>query len=101
MRSERKWKMMAQTSMLFHICKPYDAAVWVKHSVLAQKPASFPGNCLNGNNLSIYVGNLVFATGIRRESFKFSGMIVLCFLAEIFQDADLGEPFPILGPQIR
>ena len=32
---------------------------------------------------------------MRRESFKFSGVMVLCFLAEIFKDAGLGESSPI------
>jgi hypothetical protein len=73
---------------------PYDAAVWVRHSVLAQKPASIPGDCLNGKNLSVLSWQVYFTTA-RREFFKFSGIIVLCFLAEIFQDAGLGETSPI------
>jgi hypothetical protein len=51
--SEMKWKMTAQTSVQFHICTPYDAAVWLRYSVLAQKPTSIPGDCRNGKNLSV------------------------------------------------
>jgi hypothetical protein len=36
---------------------------------------------------------------MRRESFKLCGVIVLCFLAQIFQDAGLGESFPIFRSQ--
>ena len=39
--------MTVQKSINFHIFTPYDATVWVRHSVLTQKPASFPGDCLN------------------------------------------------------
>jgi len=28
-----------------------DAALWVRHSVLAQKPSFIPGDSLNGKNL--------------------------------------------------
>jgi len=93
--SERKWKVTAQRSVQFYICTLYDTAVWVRHPMLAQEPASDPGDCSNGKNLSVIVGNLVFTTAMRTESFKFSGVVVLCFLAEIIQDAGLGESSPI------
>ena len=69
--------MTAQESVQFHICTSYDAAVWVRHSVLTRKPASFPGYCLNEKNLSVCIRNFVFITAVSTESFTFSGMIVL------------------------
>jgi len=47
--------MTALRSVQFHIglYTPYDTAVWVRHPVLAQKPASIPWDCRNGKNLFI------------------------------------------------